>query len=329
MENDTTMDMEKDLLEGLSQAGLTPDPQTEDPDAGQDPATETTDPSEPAATEESDDDSEQPEGQDGVETKPEGEEPGTTDPAAPALEIPKQFLNEDGTPNVAALAKSYKELQAAFTHKAQQVAEAPKFSSPDELDKAIFTEIETRAMANIEAAVGKIANPEHLKEATAALAMYKRTGDIEHIEKARGFLDKNADRRLEVDLRNAAAEVKQDFNARRDEIELAPVAQDLQALEEEDPAWIADPVHQDILVAAIKLNRKVDVKSIKQMVDKIGENAVKKYVAAEEKKKAVEVNKKQEISLKGGNRVDQPKPKKAFHEMTIEEQLAEEYSSLK
>ena len=224
------------------------------------------------------------------------------------------------------LEKAYQNLEKAYSQKSEKVKDAEVFKTPDDFENAVLADIEKTALGLVERAVNKISDPEHLKEATMAVAMYKRTGDMQHIEKARGFLSNIEDRRLEVDLRNCAASIKQEYNARRDEIELAPVTAALHELEAEDPEWLKDQAHQDILVAAIKLNRKVDVKSVKELIDKVSENAVKKYIASESKKAAMAAEKKPAVSLKESTRPTPPEPEKDFRLMTIEEQLEQEYA---
>lgn len=226
------------------------------------------------------------------------------------------------------LVKAYQNLEKAYSQKSEKVKDAEVFKTPDDFENAVLADIEKTALGLVEKAVNKISDPEQLKEATMAVAMYKRTGDMQHIEKARGFLSNIEDRRLEVDLRNCAASIKQEYNARRDEIELAPVATALHELEAEDPEWLKDQAHQDILVAAIKLNRKVDVKSVKELIDKVSENAVKKYIASESKKSAMAAEKKPAVSLKESTRPTPPEPEKDFRRMTIEEQLTEAYSKI-
>lgn len=253
---------------------------------------------------------------------PAQEEPKQEDPQPekePELILGKFKSQED-------LVKAYQNLEKAYSQKSEKVKDAEVFKTPDDFENAVLADIEKSALGLIEKAVSRISDPEHLKEATAAVALYKRTGDVAHIDKARDFLSKAEDRRLEVDLRNTAASIKQDYNSRRDEIELAPVVTALEELEAEDPEWLKDPSHQEIMIAAIKLNRKVDVKSIKALIDQVGDNAVKRYIASESKKAAVAAEKKPVVSLKESTRPTPPEPEKDFRDMTIEEQLNLAYS---
>ena len=257
-----------------------------------------------------------------AEETPAQEEPKQEDPQPekePELILGK-FKSQDD------LVKAYQNLEKAYSQKSEKVKDAEVFKTPDDFENAVLADIEKSALGLIEKAVSRISDPEQLKEATAAVALYKRTGDVAHIDKARDFLSKAEDRRLEVDLRNTAASIKQEYNSRRDEIELAPVVAALEELEAEDPEWLKDQSHQEIMVAAIKLNRKVDVKSIKALIDQVGDNAVKRYIASESKKAAVAAEKKPAVSLKESTRPTPPEPEKDFREMTIEEQLNLAYS---
>lgn len=312
--------LEEQLREAFEEAGgqpqipeeqepQEPDPTGEEPATEPAPANEPTEPQEPTTPDES-----QP-------TEP-ATEPATTEPA-PAGEEPKLILGKFKTHED--LEKAYVNLEKMASQKAQRATEEQRFTSPTEFDNMVAANIEKVALNHIETAISKIADPEQLKEATAALAMYRRTGDLEHIERARGYLDRGADRRLETDLRNAAASIKEEMGARRDDILLEPVKEALMELEEEDSEWMQDPIHQQVLTASIKLNRQVNVRAIKEMINEIGENAVKKYIAAEAKKKAVAAETKPNVSVKAASAPAPKIPPKAFKDMTMEEQLEDEY----
>lgn len=307
--------LEAQLEAAYAEVGGQPTVEDEQPAAPETPVepeepTELTEPEQPAETP--------------TEPAQPTEEPAT-EPAEPAApEEPKMILGKF---------KSYDDLEKAYTNlekmasqKAQRASEEQKFTSPTEFDNMVAANIEKVALGQIEDAISKIQNPEHLKEATAALAMYRRTGDIQHIETARGFLDRGTDRRLETEIRNSAAMIKEELGARRDDILLEPVKQSLMELEDEDPDWLADPIHQQVLTASIKLNRQVNVKAIKAMINEIGENAVKKYIASEAKKKVVAAAQQPNVSVKSGAQVTPKIPPKSIKEMTMEEQLEAAYA---
>ena len=221
------------------------------------------------------------------------------------------------------LIKAYQNLEKQLTKKSQQVAETAKVQS-DDFDKLVQDNISNAAWGLINNAVNTIVDPEHHKEALYALEMYRRTGDGVHLEKARGFLDPRVDRRLEVDFMNQSAAIRQEANKYRDEIEMQPVREALEELEEEDPDWLADENHQNLIAEAIKLNRKVDVKGVKAMIKAVEEKAVERYKATEAKRLAQEAERKPIPSVKTSERQEPVKPKKDWRDMTIAEQLAEE-----
>lgn len=221
------------------------------------------------------------------------------------------------------LIKAYQNLEKQLTKKSQQVAETAKVQS-DDFDKLVQDNISNAAWGLINNAVNTIVDPEQHKEALYALEMYKRTGDGAHLEKARGFLDPRVDRRLEVDFMNQSAAIRQEANKYRDEIEMQPVREALEELEEEDPDWLAEETHQNLIAEAIKLNRKVDVKSVKAMIKAVEEKAVERYKATEAKRLAQEAERKPIPSVKTSERQEPVKPKKDWREMSIAEQLAEE-----
>lgn len=221
------------------------------------------------------------------------------------------------------LIKAYQNLEKQLTKKSQQVAETAKVQS-DDFDKLVQDNISNAAWGLINNAVNTIVDPEQHKEALYALEMYRRTGDGAHLEKARGFLDPRVDRRLEVDFMNQSAAIRQEANKYRDEIEMQPVREALEELEEEDPDWLAEETHQNLIAEAIKLNRKVDVKGVKAMIKAVEEKAVERYKATEAKRLAQEAERKPIPSVKTSERQEPVKPKKDWHEMTIAEQLAEE-----
>lgn len=221
------------------------------------------------------------------------------------------------------LIKAYQSLEKQLTKKSQQVAETAKVQS-DDFDKLVQDNISNAAWGLINNAVNTIVDPEQHKEALYALEMYRRTGDGAHLEKARGFLDPRVDRRLEVDFMNQSAAIRQEANKYRDEIEMQPVREALEELEEEDPDWLAEETHQNLIAEAIKLNRKVDVKGVKAMIKAVEEKAVERYKATEAKRLAQESERKPIPSVKTSERQEPVKPKKDWREMSIAEQLAEE-----
>lgn len=253
--------------------------------------------------------------------EPEPAQEPVAEPEPQPVEEPEPILGKFKTQDD--LIKAYQNLEKQLTKKSQQVAETAKVQS-DDFDKLVQDNISNAAWGLINNAVNTIIDPEQHKEALYALEMYRRTGDGAHLEKARGFLDPRVDRRLEVDFMNQSAAIRQEANKYRDEIEMQPVREALEELEEEDPDWLADENHQNLIAEAIKLNRKVDVKGVKAMIKAVEEKAVERYKAAEAKRLAQEAERKPIPSVKTSERQEPVKPKKDWREMSIAEQLAEE-----
>lgn len=222
------------------------------------------------------------------------------------------------------LEKAYKSLEKRFTEKSQQVSEIIKTESGD-FDKMVAQQISNATWDLVNKAVNTISDPNNYKEAVYELNLFQRTGDVVHLEKARGFLDPRVDRRLEVDAMNTYAAIRQEANAHRDDIELQPMREALIELDQEYPDWMADKTHQDLLVAAIKLNRKVDVRGVKSLIDAAEQAAVERYKASIARKQAVEAEKTPAVSIKAAERAPLPEKEKPFCEMTTAEQLKKEF----
>ena len=86
---------------------------------------------------------------------------------------------------------------------------------------------------------------------------------------------------------------------------------------------------QNLIVMALQMNRKVDLRELKKQIDAVGEMRVKKYIASEAKKAAVAAAKKPNVSIKDASRSAPPVPPKDFKDMSIQEQLSAEYSKFK
>jgi hypothetical protein len=148
------------------------------------------------------------------------------------------------------------------------------------------------------------------------------------LEKARGFLDARVDRRLEVDAMNMAAKIQQTANAHREEILLKPLSEELDKMAEEDPEFMNDEQNQNLMAMAIKLNPStVDVRSVKKAIQEYKESAYQKGYEAAKKEFAKQAEKKA-VSVKSTTHIEQPKPKKSFESMSIQDQLAEEMKSI-
>ena len=287
------------------------------------PAEQPTEPTEPTTAEEpkqeeapAEQPAEQPE-EPAQEPVVEPEHSETLIPEKESEPILGKFKTQDD------LIKAYQNLEKQLTKKSQQVAETAKVQS-DDFDKAIREKEQAVAWELLNNAMTTITDQQQHKDALYALEMYKRTGNEEFLKTARGFLDPRLDERLNYQFRDASAAIRQEMNAYRDEIELQPVKQALEELEDEDPEWLSEETHQNLIIEAIKLNRKVDVKSVKAMIKAVEEKAVESYKSTEAKRLAQEAERKPVPSVKTPERQEPVKQKKDWREMTIAEQLAEE-----
>lgn len=283
------------------------------------PAEQPTEPTEPTTAEEPKQE-EAPAEQPAEQPEEPAQEPVTNLEPIPEPE-PEPILGKFKTQDD--LIKAYQNLEKQLTKKSQQVAETAKVQS-DDFDKAIREKEQAVAWELLNNAMTTITDQQQHKDALYALEMYKRTGNEEFLKTARGFLDPRLDERLNYQFRDASAAIRQEMNAYRDEIELQPVKQALEELEDEDPEWLSEETHQNLIVEAIKLNRKVDVKSVKAMIKAVEEKAVERYKSTEAKRLAQEAERKPVPSVKTPERQEPVKQKKDWREMTIAEQLAEE-----
>ena len=160
-------------------------------------------------------------------TEPAQEPVAEPQPVADPEPILGKFKTQDD------LIKAYQNLEKQLTKKSQQVAETAKVQS-DDFDKAIREKEQAVAWELLNNAMTTITDQQQHKDALYALEMYKRTGNEEFLKTARGFLDPRLDERLNYQFRDASAAIRQEMNAYRDEIELQPVKQALEELEDED-----------------------------------------------------------------------------------------------
>jgi hypothetical protein len=263
---------------------------------------------------------EQPAEEEPAEEEPAEEEPAQEPEKAPELILGK-FKSQDD------LINAYKNLEKKMGEKAQEVKEVVQAKS-DDFDLAVKQKIAEENWKLVDKAFETITNPDDAKEAQYLLSQFKKTGDGALLEKARGFLDARVDRRLEVDAMNMAAKIQQTANAHREEILLKPLSEELDKMAEEDPEFMNDEQNQNLMAMAIKLNPStVDVRSVKKAIQEYKESAYQKGYEAAKKEFAKQAEKKA-VSVKSTTHIEQPKPKKSFESMSIQDQLAEEMKSI-
>lgn len=267
-----------------------------------------------------------------AEETPSEEQPADTEPAQeePAVEEkpveePKLILGKFKSQED--LEKAYQNLEKKFGEKAKEVKEVAQ-ATGDDFDKAVNAKIAEETWKVVDKAFETITDPEHAKEAQYLLMKFKKTGDANFLEQARGYLDARVDRRLEVDSMNVAARIQQTANAHRQEILLKPLSDELDRMVEEDPEFMNDEQNQTLMAMAIKLNpATVDVRAVKKAIKEYKELSYKKGYEAAQKEFAKQAEKKT-VSIKSQPKVEIEKPKKSYDDMTIEEQLGEEYKSM-
>ena len=255
--------------------------------------------------------------------------------ADPATEPKDTDTNPDQEPEmilgkfktVDDLKNAYQNLEKRFSEKSQEVKEVSQVSGT-EFDAAVKQKIAEENWKLVDKAFETIADPEQAKEAQYLLTQFKRTGDGAYLEKAREFLDKRIDRKLEVDAMNTAARIQQVANEHRQEIILKPLSDELDKMAEEDPEFMNDTVNQDLMAMAIRLNpAKVDVRAVKKAIQDYSKTQYQRGYDAAKKEFAKQAEKKA-VSVKSVAKAETPTPKKSVEEMTIEDQLKEEYKDI-
>ena len=251
-----------------------------------------------------------------------GDEPKDTDPADTEPElIMGKFKNQD------ALIEAYKNLEKKLGEKAQESQEIKQVTS-DDFDKAVDQKIVETNIKAINKALDTIADPEKAKEAQYLWAQAQKTGNLELFEQARSYLDSRVDRRLEAEMMNNAAQIRMSANAHKEEILLKPLSAELDKMAEEDPEFMNDTQNQELLAMAIKLNpTKVNVRAVKKTIQDYGKTQYDKGYEAAKKEFAKQVETKS-VSVKTTPKAVQPAPKKDTSNMSIEDQLKEEYKDL-
>lgn len=250
-------------------------------------------------------------------TEPKDKDPETE----PAEMILGKFKTVDDLKN------AYQNLEKRFSEKSQEVKEVSQVSGT-EFDAAVNAKIAEENWKLVDKAFETITDPEQAKEAQYLLAQFKRTGDGALLEQARSFLDKRIDRKLEVDAMNMAARIQQAANEHRQEIILKPLSDELDKMAEEDPEFMNDTTNQDLMAMAIRLNpMKVDVRAVKKAIQDYSKSQYQKGYEAAKKEFAKQAETKA-VPVKSVAKVETPVAKKPVDEMTIEDQLKEEYKDL-
>ena len=267
--------------------------------------------------------------------QPDGDAAKPDENADPATEPKDTDTNPDQEPEmilgkfktVDDLKTAYQNLEKKLGEKAQEVKEVSQVSGT-EFDLAVKAKIAEENWKLVDKAFETIADPNDAKEAQYLLSQFKRTGDAAFLEQARSFLDKRVDRKLEVDAMNVVAKIQRIANEHRQEVILKPLSDELDKMAEEDPEFMNDTVNQDLMAMAIRLNpMKVDVRAVKKAIQDYSKTQYQKGYEAAKKEFAKQVETKA-VPVKSVAKVETPTPKKPVDEMTIEDQLKEEYKDL-
>ena len=253
-----------------------------------------------------------------------GDEPADADPDKkpdPEPLIMGKFKSQD------ALIEAYKNLEKKLGEKGQETQEIKQVTS-DEFDIAVQRKIAEENWKLVDKAFETITKPEDAKEAQFLLSQFKKTGDGAYLEQARGFLDKRVDRKLEVDAMNMSARITQAANAHRQEILLKPLSDELDKMAEEDPEFMNNEQNQNLMVMAIKLNPvTVDVRAVKKAIQEYSKQQYQKGYEAAKKEYAKQIETKT-VSVKTTPKATQPEPKKDTSNMSIADQLKDEYKDM-
>lgn len=271
-------------------------------------------------------DDKNPDQPDGDGTKPDDTADPATEPkdTTPDQE-PEMILGKFKT--VDDLKNAYQNLEKKLGEKAQEVKEVSQVSGT-EFDAAVRQKIIEENWKIVDKAFETISDPEQAKEAQYLLSQFKKTGDAALLEQARSYLDKVVDRRLEVDTMNMAAKIQRIANEHRQEVILKPLSDELDKMAEEDPEFMNDTTNQDLMAMAIRLNpMKVDVRAVKKAIQDYSKTQYQKGYEAAKKEIAKQAETKA-VSVKSVAKVETPTPKKPVDEMSIEEQLKEEYKDI-
>lgn len=272
-------------------------------------------------------DDKNPDQPDGDATKPDENADPATEPKDkdPETEPAEMILGKFKT--VDDLKNAYQNLEKRFSEKSQEVKEVSQVSGT-EFDAAVNAKIAEENWKLVDKAFETISDPEQAKEAQYLLAQFKKTGDGALLEQARSFLDKRIDRKLEVDAMNMAARIQQAANEHRQEIILKPLSDELDKMAEEDPEFMNDTTNQDLMAMAIRLNpMKVDVRAVKKAIQNYSKSQYQKGYEAAKKEFAKQAETKA-VPVKSVAKVETPVAKKPVDEMSLEEQLKEEYKDL-
>ena len=268
---------------------------------------------------------EEPEQPETTDTEEPAQEPETTESEPEPEKEPELILGKFKTQKD--LEDAYKNLEKRFGEKAQEVKQVEQVKS-DDFDNAVRQKIAEENWKLVDKAFETIADPENAKEAQYLLMQFKKTGDGSFLEKARGYLDARVDRRLEVDAMNMAAKIQQTANAHRQEILMKPLSDELDKMAEEDPEFMNDTQNQDLMAMAIKLNpTTVDVRAVKKAIQDYSKSQYQKGYEAAKKEYAKQAEKKA-VPVKSKGHVEPPAPQKNYDDMSITEQLEEEYKDI-
>lgn len=308
----------KDLLEEEKQDEQQPADTEPKADEVADPAKDETkpddaNPDQPDNTEPKTDEVADPEKAD----EPKDTEPVETEPEL----IMGKFKSQD------ALIEAYKNLEKKLGEKAQETQEIKQVTS-DEFDKAVDQKIVEENVKIINKAFETITDPEKAKEAQYLWSQAQKTGNAELFEQARGYLDSRVDRRLEAEMMNTASQIRMKANAHKEQIMMRPLADELDKMAEEDPEFMNDEQNQNLMAMAIKLNpATVNVRVVKKTIQDYGKTQYDKGYEAAKKEFAKQAEQKA-VSVKTTPKVVQPEPKKNVADLSIEDQLKEEYKDM-
>lgn len=264
-----------------------------------------------------------------AEQKPADAQPkddGVDDLIKQASEEPKLILGKFKSQED--LEKAYQNLEKQFTQKSQRTADVVRSQDDEYWDNEIIKAEEIVAKDIVTKALDTIADPAQKTEAMTAMNKWLQTGDAEDLSKCLGYMDVRVERQVRLQAMDASARIRAEATRMRNEAWQQPLVAELKEVRAEDPEWFDAPETQEIIKAAIALNgAKLDVKSLKKMIQAVSDKAVEKYKTKVAKENAIKAEQKT-VSVKDASHQEPAKPEKPVDPNDIEAMLGREYTKL-
>lgn len=226
------------------------------------------------------------------------------------------------------LEKAYQNLEKQFTQKSQRTADVVRSQDDVYWDNEIAKAEDIVAKDIVTKALDTISDPAQKTEAMTAMNKWLQTGDAEDLSKCLGYMDVRVERQVRLQAMDASAKIRAEATRLRNESWQQPLVEDLREVRAEDPEWFDAPTTQDLIKSAIALNgAKLDVKTLKKMIQASNAAAVERYKKTEAKQNAIKAEQKT-VSVKDASHQEPAKPEKPIDPNDIEAFLGKEYTKL-